>query len=277
MAFSHKGKKYSSKKHPVLEYIFQKYFEPAKPADSIIFYLSDISEGYRKCGISEPVSISNTILDLCRQNRGVASRLPASIYELGYDLRKKTGSDKTGRKYAGEFVQVGVGNEINSWLVWREPDELITISSNNIPELVKKMIRADEGALFSIIDYCDVFTQVLTKGERSIYRIQNPMKWQPNEIDGFYGSEDNGKSYIYPVEAKALTTGDEINMDQLTGGFNTVIEKMKNVDYKVEVQQIAVRMIKNGIDIAIFSENLAPTQPEKVVRVQFNPKIDNWN
>jgi hypothetical protein len=61
--------------------------------------LSDISEAYRACGIPEPASISNTILDLTRKNNGIQSRLSQSLIDLGYDLRKKTGPHSTGGNY----------------------------------------------------------------------------------------------------------------------------------------------------------------------------------
>jgi len=242
---------------------------------NIPFYLSDISEGYKAVGLQEPASISNTILDLCRKNGGVNARVPESISALGYDLRKRTGPDEHRRNYAGEFVYVGIGNELNSWLVWSNSPDEIEIDSKALPSLVKDLIRNDEAGLFSVIDYLDVLSQVLG---RTLFRIQNPMKWQPNEIDGFYASTTDGEIHVYPVEAKALTTKDEINLDQMEGGFKTVLLKLKEKEhgYKIHVQQVAVRMIRNGIDIAIFPENLAPVQPERYVRVLFNPSIENW-
>lgn len=271
-----KSNGYSSKKHPVLEYIFRKYYNPKQPQDIIPFYLRDISEGYKSIDVFEPASISNTILDLCRQNRGISSRLPKSIYELGYDLRKKTGSDDTGKHYAGEFVFVGVGKEISSWLLWPDKPKIITISSKNIPKLTSIFIRPDEGGLFSVIDYTNMFSQILHNGNRAVCRIENPMKWWPNEIDGFYASQEDEDIDLYPVEAKALTTKDEINMDQLRGGFKTVVKKIKALNIKANVQQIAVRMIGNGVDIAIFPVNTLPEIPEYYLRVKFDPIIQNW-
>ncbi len=267
---------YSSKKHPVLEYIFKKYYNPKKPQKIIPFYLKDISDGYRSIDVPEPASISNTILDLCRQNRGIGSRLPKSIYEMGYDLRKKTGSDPNGKHYAGEFVLVGVGNEINSWLSWPTNPQAVIISSKNFPDLTALFIRPDEGGLFSIIDYTDMFSQVLHGGNRKVCRIENPMKWWPNEIDGFYASQEDSDIDLYPVEAKALTTNDEINMDQLKGGYKTVVDKIKALNIKANVQQEAVRMIENGVDIAVFPVNTIPETPECYIRVKFDPVIQNW-
>lgn len=267
---------YSSKKHPVLEHIFKKYYK-TNSQKSIPFYLSDIAEGYAAHGIKEPVSISNTILDLCRQNRGIDSRLPKSILRLGYDLRKKTGRDTNGEKFAGEFVFVGVGNEIKSWLIWPEsPDEMI-IDSSTIPSLVLKFIRTDEGALFSIIDYADVFSKALHDGKIKVFRIQNPMKWQPNEIDGFYVAEIDGKIVLYPVEAKSRVTGDEINLDQMGGAFQTIKKKLSEEARGVySIQQLAIKMIKNGVDIAVFPVNHPPIKPERFIRVKFIPEINNW-
>ncbi len=56
-----------------------------------------------------------------------------------------------------------------------------------IPSEIRPYLCNDEGALFSVIDYCDVLSQILYDQKNNIVlRIQNPMKWQPNEIDGFY-------------------------------------------------------------------------------------------
>jgi hypothetical protein len=134
MAYIHDGKSYQSKKHPVLEYIFQKY-NPGRDVSKreIHFTLADISEGYSFVGIKEPSSISNTILDLTRKASKISSRLPESIYGLGYDLEKKTGAAPNGESYAGTFIFVGVGNEIQSWLEWPEEMQKIPISSTDIP------------------------------------------------------------------------------------------------------------------------------------------------
>jgi len=260
----------------MLEYIFNKYFDRRNPQKTITFYLSDIAEGYRFCKIAEPVSISNTILDLCRQDRGINSRVPDSISAQGYDLRKKTGQDSSGKKYAGEFVHVGVGNSLTSWLIWPEDIELIEIDSGVIPEIVKRLIRPDEGGLFSIMDYTDILSKVIFNNSTKVIRIQNPMKWQPNEIDGFYACQVNGRLIMYPIEAKSKVTQDDINLDQLKGGYNTCRSRLSDVGSDADIQQLAVRMISNGIDIAIFPLNTVPIEPERCVRVVFRPALVNW-
>ena len=285
MAFEINGKLYSSKKHPMLEYIFRKY-NPNNLTDKshIRFTLKDISEGYRSLGIPEPASISNTILDLTRKKRPISSRLPQSIYSLGYDLRKKTGINQEGESFAGEFVFVGIGIEIESWLSWPQDfpkDCEIEISSVTIPPQILRFIRNDEGALFSIIDYCDVLSKALNQPDESIYRIQNPLKWQPNEIDGFYYGENiNGESILYPVEAKALTTGDDINLEQMLGAIKMMHHRYQNEN--VFLCPLAVRMIPNGIQLAVF-ENLKAGQEiddlkcVKKLKILFNPKIVAWS
>jgi hypothetical protein len=156
------------------------------------FFLQDIIEAYQAKQLRPPTSSSNFVLDLCRKHRPIISRVPDSIVALGYDLRKKTGPDIDAKNYAGEFIYVGVGNAIQSWLVWPEqPDEEVIISNTISPKILR-YLRNDEAALFSAIDHCDVLSQVIYNSHNSIHRIQNPMKWQPNEIDGLYFSDYSG-------------------------------------------------------------------------------------
>lgn len=87
MAFIYNGKTYRSKKFPLLEHIFSNKTnqQTERIGENITFTLRDISNAYKACGIPEPASISNTILDLTRQDRGIQSRLPQSIIDFGYD------------------------------------------------------------------------------------------------------------------------------------------------------------------------------------------------
>ena len=272
-----KGKEYSSKKHPMLEEIFfQKFKGNPEKQKSITFTLYDISKSYKILGIPEPASISNTILDLTRKKNKISSRLPESIYSHGYDLRKKTGPSKNGN-YAGEFVYVGVGNEIESWLVWKKVDRSIKVSSKNIPKKVREFLRNDEGALFSVIDYCDVLSLALNKKEKTVVRVQNPMKWQPNEIDGFYINLND--DVLYPVEAKALTTKDEINLEQMKGGLSVLKSKLSKKT--VSIQSIACKMIENGVKICVFkkestNDNHDDLEIDEFVDVFFEPPIESW-
>lgn len=276
------GKNYKSFKHPMLEYIFFKKNPKGNTEIEIIsFTLEDISIAYRELGIKEPASISNTILDLVRKKRQISSRLPESVYALGYDLVKKTGVTGNGKSFAGEFRFVGVGNEIKSWLEW--PDSFNTdlvISSRGIPKGILEFLRSDEGALFSVIDYCDVFSQLFYKKAKSVIRIQNPLKWQPNEIDGFYFSKEDNSIQLFPVEAKALTTGDDINIEQIQGALTVIVQKY--VGRKILIRPLAVKMVKNGIWIAEFQtiKTFKNSTPRIVVnkfhKISFNPPIASW-
>jgi hypothetical protein len=280
-------KMYHSQKHPLLEYIFHKYNPSMDISNTRIeFTLADISEAYRevevyriksdghKTRIKEPASISNTILDLVRQNRGIQGRMPDSLIQCGYDLRKKTGGN-----LAGEFVYVGVGNEINSWMKWTAPSEKIDVSSSPLPNLVLDYLRRDEGALFSVIDYCDVLSQAIYKQTRVLIPVQHPLKWQPNEIDGFYVGVINGIRTLFPIEAKALTTHDEINLDQMLGGVQTISANLRNTH--AHIIPLAIKMIKNGIQITVFSKSEAgddveTIQVERTIEVSFIPPIRAW-
>lgn len=280
MPIKYKGKKYSSKKHPILEYIFRKKNPNLDTRQKVIsFTLGDISEGYRACGIKEPASISNTILDLTRKETSKESRVPEIIYILGYDLRKKTGLTPDGGSYAGEFVYVGKEGESKSWLKWPNDVESKVLSSSPIPTDIRELLRNDEAALFSVMDYCDVLSQAFNKPASSILRVQHPMKWQPSEIDGLYFSSIDGVKTLYPVEAKSLATQDDVNLEQMKGGLETVSSKFAGQD--LYIVPLAVQMIENGLRIAVFKTCKAGSvdnllEFDKAVFVSFDPKLYSW-
>lgn len=276
MPITYNGKEYRSQKFPVLEYIFNKLTENGTKGmtQNHTFTLKDVSEGYRACNIPEPASISNTILDLTRKRRDIASRLPLSIIEHGYDLRKKTGKTSTGEKYCGEFFYVGVGNALKSWHIWAdEPDERVFVK-NNIPKKIAKYLGKDEAALFSAIDYCDALSIAIYGHNHSgtILRIQNPMKWQPNEIDGLYFSDFEGSDTFYPVEAKALSTRDDLNLVQMLGAYYMIKTKVPDI----KVIPLGIQMIENGMRIGIFREAGDHLEISKYIQVEFDPPIESW-
>ncbi len=276
MTFIFNGRKYRSKKFPLLEYIFNKLTANGTKAiaENHTFTLADIAEAYTALSIKEPASISNTILDLTRKDGGIEARLPLSLIEYGYDLRKKTGTTQTGASYAGEFVYVGVGNALRSWHLWTEvPDRYIEVP-NRIPERVKKFLSDDEGALFSVIDYCDVLSLALYGKDHlnTIIRVQNPMKWQPNEIDGLYFSDFKGQEILYPTEAKALSTGDDINLEQMIGAYNTIREKIPSI----KVVPLGIQMIENGMRIGVFREESNHLEIDTYIQATFDPPIVSW-
>lgn len=289
--------KYKSKKFPLLEYIFNKYNPNKEEIPIIQFSLQDITEAYDALRIKKPTSTSNTILDLTRKRNTIEHRLPKSIYSLGYDIRKKTGSTgESNDNYAGEFVFVGIGNELDQWLSFpKKYDESIPIDSDVIPNIIIPFLRNDESAMLSVVDYLDVFSRILHAEPGQVKRVQNPIKWQPNEIDGFYVCEWENEITLYPVEAKALSTGDDINIYQLLGGINMLhkrifselhaksktklLKLLKKKD--VYIQPIAAVMKDNEIHFAIYEKKVLGSVVEELNRVKaiktiLTPPLLNW-
>lgn len=277
MSTNFRGKRYRSKKHPILEYIFEVKTKGGTQGigEDHDFTLQDISQamnalfddlGYR------PTSHSNFVLDLTRKNAKIESRLPTSIIELGYDLRKKTGPAPHGEKYAGTFVYVGIGGTIDTWLVWPdEPGEVYTLD-NRVPAVILPHLAKDEGALFSVIDYCDVLSQVIYGVRGSVLRVQNPLKWQPNEIDGLSYSDASEVETLFPIEAKALSTRDDINLEQMNGAYRTLRLRKPHI----RIVPLGIRMIVNGMDIAVFRGMEDHIELERTIRVYFDPVLEPW-
>lgn len=282
-------KKYN--KFCTLDYIFMKKTENGtkRIGSDIDFTLAEVGEGIRATGGTPPTSWSNFVLDLTRKKNTIEQRLPASIISYGYDLRKKTGpvSDSSGDNYCGTFVYRGKDEDgktipIQDWLEWGEHDREIVIE-NKVPELVRSFISNDEASLFSVIDYCDILSTVLTQ---KIYRIQSPMKWQPNEIDGYYVGKTARNIFVYPVEAKAVSTADDINLVQVHGQYNTFIEKYKRNDFSLIVRPIAAKMTHDGMLLAILEHNpmydsvrnkeASMFNVSEVIKVVLNPPLQAW-
>jgi hypothetical protein len=263
-----------SKKFCLLEWIFNQKTENGQKGigENHAFTLQDISRAYTACQLKEPASISNTILDLTRKNRGIDARLPKSISHLGYDLRKKTGIAPNKESYAGEFVYLGVGNSINSWLNWPEQFAEEVVIINLVPTAILQHLSKDEGALFSVIDYCDVLSQALYRQPNTILRVQNPMKWQPNEIDGLYYSAYGGVETMFLIEAKALSTKDDINLEQMLGAYNMFILRKPGIN----IVPIAIQMLRNGMRIAVLEYQENQLYLIKAVIVSFAPPIPSW-
>lgn len=278
------GREYRTLKHIVLDHIFSQLTNNGTQdiGEDHVFYLDDISDAYTSLGFKRPTSSSNFVLDITRKNSGIAARVPDTIRVLGYDLRKKTGLDSEKRNFAGEFVYVGVGQELNSWLQWPPTFADVRTIANTVPAKILPFITDDEAALFSVIEHCDVLSQVFHGRLSTVFRVQTPMKWQPNELDGLYFSEADGQDTFYLVEAKALSTQDDINLDQMFGTLKTMHVKRKDVN----TVSIALRMAANGIHICTLKPGkaaLSPMRqpedflvPEHFIAVIFDPPIPSW-
>ena len=154
---------------------------------------------------------------------------------------------------------------------------------NRVPELVRQFISNDEASLFSVIDYCDILSIIL---DQDVYRVQSPMKWQPNEIDGYYIARNARNIFVYPVEAKAASTADDINLVQINGQYNTFIEKYTKNDFNLVVRPIAAKMESTGMLLAILEHNplydpvlngeASMFNIIEVVRVKLDRPLDAW-
>jgi len=105
------------------------------------------------------------------------------------------------------------------------------------------------------------------------------MKWQPNEIDGFY--IDHTGFHIFPIEAKALTTKDDINLIQLAGGIMTVVSKFP-AHSAITINPIAAQMVPNGILLGMFTpvntscSSYTPVLIDSVL-ISFTPQLNAWS
>ena len=283
-----------AKKYDKMAVLARLFFDKTKNktvniGSDIDFTLNEVGAAIVATGGTPPTSWSNFVLDLTRKKNTIGQRLPASVIECGYDLRKKTGRvpGTKSDNYCGTFVfrgfdAAGKTIPIQDWLEWGAPDRTITVE-NKVPELVKKFISNDEASLFSVIDYCDILSIVLNQ---QVFRVQAPMKWQPNEIDGYYVSQNSRNIFVYPVEAKAVSTSDDINLVQIYGQYRVFIEKYKRDSFSLIVRPIAARMEEDGMMLAILEHN--PTYDAKqnreadmfniteIVKVNLDPPISAW-
>ncbi len=124
------------------------------------------------------------------------------------------------------------------------------------------------------MDYCDVLSYALHGEAGTVLRVQHPKKWQPGEVDGLYFSSEEGGSLLYPVEAKALSTKDDVNLGQVQGAYNTIIRKHIG---GVKIVPLAVQMTAFGMFIAVFEpdQNNQLVMP-RALKVKLEPPIEAW-
>lgn len=279
MAFIHGGKKYRSYKHPILEYIFEKRTDgltDSEMPDEIIFTYEEVREAMNELKIErkDQASISNFQVDLLRRKSSHESRVPDSIWDKGYDF-DRVSNRKARENIAGRLVRKELKPE-EPWIIWPEIDEQNTINViNRVPEEIEPYLGKDEGALISVMDYCDVLSLALHNQPGTIKRVQHPKKWQPGEVDGLYFSSHEGKSILYPVEAKALSTGDSVNLAQIQGAYKTIIGKISNV----EIIFLAVQMIPEGMYLATLERENADKDELAITRylkIRLVPSLSAW-
>lgn len=275
MVYIYNGKMYRSYKHPILEYIFNQAMDRAvEPPDEIIFTYEDVNQAMSVLGIQRhnQASISNFVIDLTRKANDIHARVPDTISSRGYDL-DRVPERRARQGVLGRLVRQELKPK-DAWITWPliAGDHAVVVP-NVVPGAVRQYLGKDEGALLSVMDYCDVLSLALSGARGAIHRVQHPKKWQPGEVDGLYYSDYSGTPTLYPVEAKALSTGDSVNLAQVEGAYRTTVGKITNV----LIVPLAVQMIPEGMYIAVFEatedRQLVITQYLKVL---LNPPIDAW-
>jgi hypothetical protein len=273
--FEFNGKLYRSYKHPILEYILTRALESSSnPPDTVPFTYEDIYKAMDALGMSRPqqASYSNFVIDLLRKANTIEQRVPKSVEQRGYDLERIP--DREVRKnYAGRLIRLELKAK-EPWVVWEEfSDEDVIIIPNTSPNSIQPYLSNDEGALLSIMDYCDVLSQALTNTSGTIKRVQHPKKWQPGEIDGLYLDDTETPGILYPVEVKALSTNDNVNVAQIESAFRTIKKKISGI----KIVPLAVQMAVDGMLIAVFEETPTGTLIiTRSIKVRIEPPIEAW-
>jgi len=239
-----------SYKHPILEYIFIEKTQNLTdfPTEILITY-DDINRAMEMLGQQRPkqASISNFVIDLTRRRNLIEQRVSALIIQHGYDLDRA--ADRVIRQgIVGRLVKKSLKTSL--WFEWPQQTTMTIVIQNRVPHEVLDYLGKDEGALLSVMDYCDVLSLALNGESETIKRVQHPKKWQPGEVDGLYTGRKNTLPILYPVEAKALSTGDDINLAQISSAYRTIRQKIKDV----EIIPVAAQMTSTGILIAEFGQ-----------------------
>jgi hypothetical protein len=278
--FELNGKIYRSYKHPILEYILEKVLaiatsEQSALPDEIPFTYEQIHEAIDALGIKrKSASISNFTLDLTRSRNDWSARVSSWIWEQGYDLDRIP--DRDARQWAGRLIKKEL--RVDPYFNWP------SISSdyqyhilNSTPSEIYPYLGNDEGALLSVLDYCDGLSLVLAGKANQVRRVQHPKKWQPGEVDGLYFQKTYTEDILYPVDVKALSTGDTINLVQLQSAYHTIQRHFKN-NHQLKIFPLAIEMTHSGMKIALFH----PNQTQQLIlfrcmEIILNPKIEVWS
>jgi hypothetical protein len=99
------------------------------------------------------------------------------------------------------------------------------------------------------------------------------MKWQPNEIDGLYFSDYGDEhEHLYPIEGKALSTGDEINLEQMLGAYLTMKPRARGI----HIVPLGIQMVTTGLKIAELKYTNNQLSLAKYISVSIEPPIPSW-
>ncbi|WP_129670401.1 hypothetical protein [Candidatus Chloroploca sp. Khr17] len=206
---------------------FQKY-NPEDPQDRIDLNMEEIKQYLDRRG-ETPGNIHNFFKDIVR-----SGKMPSQLSEL-----KQLGYHIIQTEKGGAFVRST--NDSVSDIVDISTQEVIyeTLNSDLLPAIVWELIRTDEGAIMSILEYCKILERVT--GAHQVFRVQAPLKVQPNEVDGCYVFEQNGLTTLIAVEAKSKGS-DVLLKHQIFGSahqalnhFGMFVDEVRPVGIKIQL------------------------------------------
>lgn len=184
-----KASKGGSYKAGVLLGLFHSKYDPKSPQDRIEIPIREVVDYLDQNDISRPGNIHNFFKDLVRT--GKMPRFLAEIADNGYQLVQTDGG--------GAFVKSD-REDLDDIVTLPKDQEALDVSSNDMPKLTFDLVRTDEGGVISVIEYCGILGLIF---EADVFRVQTPLKVQPNEVDGCYIYEKDGKKTLLSVEAKS--------------------------------------------------------------------------
>ncbi|PKL68025.1 MAG: hypothetical protein CVV30_11820 [Methanomicrobiales archaeon HGW-Methanomicrobiales-1] len=225
----------------VIENLFFKKY-PKTDADKVTEILFPKTD-YEASALAVGVKVEN-IPDITYTFR-VRCPFPDSILKTGHWIIEPRGKGK----YA--FVKLQRSPFISL------QEELTEIEiMNALPEIVEKYTADDEQGMLSSIRYnrlIDIFTKVTCFHLQSHIRAYNEGKGQV-EIDELYvGIDQEGRKYIFPIEAKSPDQRDRLGWVQITN----MVQYAKEVYPELICRPLGAKPIdKNNIYLIEF-ENIS--------------------
>lgn len=214
-------------KAEALHYLFFARYDRDHPQERIDISTEEVRRYLERQG-KAPGNIYNFFKDIVRN--GKMPRDLSHIAQLGYSIVQIDGGGAFVRSNNSELVDV---IDISRYSVIED-----VLDSNLIPPLVWELIRTDEGAVISIVEYCRVLEQIM--GVQQIFRVQAPLKVQPNEVDGCYVFEQENSRVLLSVEAKSKGS-DVLLMHQIYGAaqqalnnFGQFVDMVRPIGVKIQ-------------------------------------------
>lgn len=236
----------------VMEDLFFKKYPETNPDQiiEILFPKTDFESSARAVG----VKVEN-IPDITYTFR-VRRDFPESILKTGNWIIEPRGKGK----YA--FVKLQRSPFVSP------QEELTEIEvMNALPEIVEKYTADDEQGLLSSIRYnrlIDIFTKVTCFHLQSHIRAYNKGKGQVEIDDLYVGIDQEGRKYIFPLEAKSSDERDKLGWVQITN----MVQYAKEFYPELICRPIGAKPIdRNNINLIEF-DNTSDINTIKVKEVR---------